>query len=495
MNPRNVAVAVNVDADYHTPSPFHPPEDVVEAPFPERAEANDCYLLVRRALYLAGLDRARFGTPAWNPLADLVKPGDRVLVKPNFVKESHPRDPAGWRYVLTNGAIIRAAIDYLWKALDGRGTIWVGDAPQTDSSFTKVAEVLGLNDMITYLKLNGVDVTLVDLRQEEWISRDGVIVERQRLAGDPRGYVEFDLGQHSEFKDHHGAGRYYGADYDSAELNGHHSNGKHEYKVAASAIVCDVLFSIPKLKTHKKTGITVSLKNLVGINGDKNWLPHHTEGNPATGGDEHPDSDAMHRLERRFAAEFRQASLSLPWFGPMLHRVARRAGTKLFGSTENVIRSGNWWGNDTTWRMCLDLNRLALYGDSAGQMPSGPKLDPKRHLVLVDGVIAGEGRGPMNPDPVAAGLVLFGANPASVDAACAILMGFDPERIPVIREAFRPRCFPITDWGWREVRLLADRPAWNTSLAEVPAASTFRFSPHFGWAGKIERQSNDSHEQ
>ena len=51
---------------------------------------------------------------------------------------------------------------------------------------------------------------------------------------------------------------------------------------------CDLFVNLPKLKTHKKTGITCSLKNFVGINGDKNWLPHHTEGVPANGGDEFP---------------------------------------------------------------------------------------------------------------------------------------------------------------------------------------------------------------
>ena len=32
--------------------------------------------------------------------------------------------------------------------------------------------------------------------------------------------------------------------------------------------------SLPKLKTHKKAGITCALKNLIGINGNKEYLPH-----------------------------------------------------------------------------------------------------------------------------------------------------------------------------------------------------------------------------
>ena len=38
---------------------------------------------------------------------------------------------------------------------------------------------------------------------------------------------------------------------------------------------------MPKLKTHKKCGVTISLKNLVGLNTNKNLLPHHSLGTPS----------------------------------------------------------------------------------------------------------------------------------------------------------------------------------------------------------------------
>ena len=124
---------------------------------------------------------------------------------------------------------------------------------------------------------------LIDLRREQWTNRDGVITVAG-CRGDPYGNIAFDLGNASEFAGHRGAGRYYGADYDSNKVNQHHLDGRHEYLLAGSAIGCDVLINLPKLKTHKKAGVTLSLKNLVGINTDKNWLPHHTEGDPARGG-------------------------------------------------------------------------------------------------------------------------------------------------------------------------------------------------------------------
>ena len=76
-------------------------------------ESNTVYEAVRRCLYHAGLDRERFGSTEWNPFHGLVRPGDFVLLKPNLVKEAHPRDPDGWKYVLTHGSIIRAVSDYV----------------------------------------------------------------------------------------------------------------------------------------------------------------------------------------------------------------------------------------------------------------------------------------------------------------------------------------------------------------------------------------------
>jgi hypothetical protein len=167
--------------------------------------------------------------------------------------------------------------------------------------------------------------------------------------------------------------------------------------------------------------------------------------------------------------------------------VARRAGKPVFGDTEITIRSGNWFGNDTVWRMCLDLNKIASYGNADGSLRDPQRQSRKRHYVLVDGILAGQGRGPLNPDPIEAGVVLFGVHPPSVDAACAYLMGFDPDKVPIVSRAFQCRKFPLSEHGWRDIVVRSNNPVWNRPLPEISAGDTFHFEPHFGWRGHIEQ--------
>jgi len=484
-----VVISRSREAGYAKLAPFHPSSTYPEYAFRECSTGpNSAYEEIRNCFHLAGLDAGNFGTPEWNPLRAFIKPGQFVVLKPNLVKEGHPRDPEGWQYILTHGSVIRAVADYVWKALDFRGKVAIADAPQTDSSFERIIRVLGLDVVQGFYQAQGLKFELIDLRKEEWTNSGGVIVERRQLPGDPNGYIAFDLGEHSELVRHQGAGHYYGADYDAGEVNRHHSGGRHEYLISGSVMQCDVLFNLPKLKTHKKAGITISLKNLVGVNGDKNWLPHHTENAAGRSGDEHPQPGFMHKLERKIAAGLRKVALSSPKIGPRMLRFARKFGRPIFGDTEEVIRSGNWWGNDTLWRMCLDLNKLVLYGNPNGTMRRETIENRKPHLVLVDGILAGQGRGPMNPDPVPAGIIAFGTLPPAVDAACAYLMGFDPDRIPIVRQAFRCQRFSLADSGWRDISVISNEPDWNGKICEIDDRCTYHFEPHFGWKGKIERR-------
>ncbi|MFI4941917.1 MAG: DUF362 domain-containing protein [Burkholderiales bacterium] len=417
-------------------------------------------------------------------LASALRPRDReplVVVKPNWVREAHQLDRDVWMPVITHPTVVLAVVEALAEALEGAGTIAICDAPITYADFSAILKRGDLEARLAALRSSwpGVRVELIDLRRETWTVKDDVVVERRPNPPDPRGYVALDLGRDSLFYGHQGEGRYYGADYDAGVVNRHHHGLVQEYLVSGTAIACDLFVNVAKLKTHKKTGITCCLKNLVGINGDKNWLPHHTEGSPGSGGDEFPKDALAHSLESQFRRLGRRAALELPLVGPWALRHMRSVGMRVLGDSLTTIRNGNWRGNDTCWRMALDLNRALLYGNSDGSLRDAVS---KPYLGIVDGIVGGEGNGPLCPDAVASGIMLAGVDPAAVDAIACRLMGFEPGSLPLVEHAFDSHRWPIA--GRRDVDVVDAGSGATTSWEALRAAMPRTFRPHFGWSSR-----------
>jgi hypothetical protein len=247
-----------------------------------------------------------------------------------------------------------------------------------------------------------------------------------------------------------------------------------------------VFINLPKLKTHKKAGVTLSLKNLVGINGDKNFLPHYTEGTPSTGGDQFPDTGFGHSVESIGIKMLRKIALAVPAVGPWAYRKAKIVGQKLVGKTSQVVRSGNWFGNDTTWRMCLDLNRILLYGNEDGQLRKDAAKNQKRYLSIIDGIIGGDGDGPIDVDRVQSGVLMLGTDPICTDAVAATIMGLDPTKLAMINNGFSLDRFKISDQSLDTINVVSNIDSWCRPLAKIDNSTTLRFRPHFGWREHIE---------
>ena len=480
--------------EYALTPPYSPGADYPEYPFGMGArsgEGNPAYEGVRDTLRLLRMDEEHYGRRDWNPFGGLMRPGDSVVLKPNFVRDFRETEPGHGDCLITHGSVIRAVLDYVYIALDGKGRIIIADAPQNDADFEAIRRITGLDAIQEfYSRHAGFDVEVYDLRQERARKIDGVIVGHRELPGDPQGYVKVDLGEESAFAEiTDRCHLLYGSEYDTAEIRAHHHDETHEYLISRTILAADCVISLPKVKTHKKTGITVNMKNLVGINGNKNWLPHHRQGTPAQGGDEFADDRMKRRIERKVVGCFKQV---FPLLGPLRGAVAGTAkslGKKLFGDTNNgTVRSGNWYGNDTTWRMVIDLNRIFLYADTEGRLHDRPV---RRFFGVVDGIIAGEGNGPLDATPKSAGIVAAGTNPVAIDMACARLMGFDPQRLPVIRRAFDPHPRPLVDFDRDQITVCSNDTRFTGQLSEFRGAF-LAFAPHFGWKGRVEIATKDS---
>jgi hypothetical protein len=78
-----------------------------------------------------------------------------------------------------------------------------------------------------------------------------------------------------------------------------------------------------------------------------------------------------------------------------------------------------------------------------------------------------------------------------MDAGAAWLIGFDPERIPIVRQAFRCRHYPLVDLALPDVRVISNNPGWNKRLTEIEAETCYHFKPALGWVNQVERHSAD----
>ncbi|HSK65119.1 MAG TPA: DUF362 domain-containing protein, partial [Pyrinomonadaceae bacterium] len=240
--------------------------------------------------------------------------------------------------------------------------------------------------------------------------------------------------------------------YDPRLMAKTHGRGRHRYLVARDVMTADVVINLPKLKTHKKAGITCALKNLIGINGNKEYLPHHRLGGTDLGGDCYPGDSKVKRMLEYAADQQNLAdggAKARVWGGvaTQLNRVLHLLGDELG-------IEGSWSGNDTIWRTGLDLNRIILYGGVDGSMGSSPQ---RRVVHLADAIVAGQGDGPLAPQPLPLGLLFAGNNPAVVDWFGARLLGYDPELLPIVREAFGSFRWPIVRSRPSDVTFVGDQ--------------------------------------
>ncbi|WP_303147853.1 DUF362 domain-containing protein [uncultured Cloacibacillus sp.] len=417
-------------------------------------------------------------------LEEIVAPGDKVVIKPNWVKESHLYRPNDWEYVITHPAVIKLVLDKVIQILNGKGEIYIIEAPQTDSDYEEIIRRIRFKELIDELqKKTTVKISYFDLREEQWFYKQGIIVGRKRLAGDPNGYVEINLKNDSEFYGKTNE-NYYGADYDMEETRQYHNEHDNIYVISKTVLNADVFINIPKLKTHKLAGITCCLKNLVGACVIKNSIPHHTLGTPTNGGDKFPFESSKNNGEDNLK---NLALKLLKWKNPIINYpfiVLKKIAGCFFGSPQSdVIRNGAWYGNDTIWRAILDLNKILFYADKNGKMCVTPQ---RKYFAVVDGVIAGEGKGPMAPDPKPVGILLSGTNPVYIDTVAATLMGFDFIKIPTLCKAYTLRNFNLCTCSSDTIKI-KDNQLNTQSLVDITALGRINiFQPHPGWRNHIE---------
>ena len=317
-----------------------------------------------------------------NPFEGYIKPGMRVFIKPNWVASRWRKscDHTDSLYcVITHPAVIEAVADRVAQALCGAGEIIIADNPSIDADFEELMEFTGIRRLESKYD---VPCHIYDLRPlvckdlKDYGKKDKMTPQ----PGDPNGEVELNLGKNSLL---------YGVDsslfrgvFDEREETvAAHTGDTQLYTMSKSLYDADVYISIPKLKTHQKVGATLNLKGQVGAMTRKNQLVHWRIGSPETGGDEYPDRASWERAQ----------------------------GAK-------VTHRGSHPGNDTIWRMVVDLYKSLLTKE-------------RKYFTIIDGIMGGEGQGPFCPTSKHSNVLIGAFDFLLADIAAVRYMGINPEKV------------------------------------------------------------------
>jgi uncharacterized protein (DUF362 family) len=478
----DVAIVQDSNMDYCREAPFHPSFKYAEYPFQHYSRENSVYNAVRMLFLRLGLDREHYNTKDWNPLGQLISPGDAVVIKPNLVRQYNPKGSMDAQ--ITQGSVIRAVLDYVYLSLKGKGSITIGDAPVQSCNFEGVVKIAGVDRIVEYYNLNTkVKIRLIDFRKYTGHPQRSGMMARTELLGDPEGYTLINLGEYSEFsgKDNDWK-KFRVTNYDSEAMQKYHNDNNHSYLVANSVLHANVIINLPKLKTHRKAGMTCALKNMVGIIGSKDCLPHHRIGARNDGGDEYLHKDLRKSaLTRLHEIQDTTKSSVIGTLGLIGEYVIR--GTQCILPSPDIYSEGSWYGNDTIPRTIMDLNKILLFANKIGLLEVNRQ---RKVFTIVDAIVAGEKEGPLEPSPKSIGTLVAGENSVAVDLVCSQIMGFDYHKIPTLNHAQSSQklniCGDLTD----TIQIHGDE---IIKLSEVFERYGHRFCPTSGWRGHIENES------
>lgn len=351
--------------------------------------------------------------------------GKKILLKPNWVRHNLCNEDQVC--LRTHDSFLLAALDVLLEKKPE--SIVVGDAPIQGCKWDKIWDDGFLKEIYRLSTHYAVPIKIMDFRRVTFDpTKNNPIKNRHPLSE----YIIYDLGEDSYLEPISSENNIFRVNnYDPDRLAESHSKGIHKYCITKEIFEADLVVSLPKIKTHQKTGITGALKNLVGLNGDKDYLPHHRVGGSGFGGDCYPGKNILRRIAefaKDYADKNQGKKIYWAWLysGLILWRLS-------FPQKVHSLAAG-WYGNDTCWRMVMDLNKILIYGKNDGSLSNSPQ---REIYSLCDGIIAGQGDGPLYPSPLGLGMMSFTNNNLINDVCMATLMGFDVQKIPLLREVLK----------------------------------------------------------
>jgi len=471
------------------PKTFHPPKFYPEFDdlqlHSETDATNHVYDSIREVFRLLEYDKKNLDTPQWNPLTSIIKSGDTVLIKPNLVKHTSSRKETTLEELITHPSIIVAVLDYVILALKNKGTIIFGDSPIQEADFKEIMNYLKITDLVKrYKTKTSIKFEITDFRKERAINRNFSTIQRIKLQGDKRGYSTIDLAEKSALFDITTQFRNFRVtNYDIKKMTGFHYENHHSYIITNSALNADVIFSLPKIKTHRKAGFTCALKNLIGINGSKDCLPHHRKGSIEEGGDEYIHKSLRKRILSRIDEKRAKSKSKIFCFFLHSFKGVIYLTEKIF-RYKDPYKEGSWYGNQTIPRTIVDLFYIINFADKNGELTDTKK--KRKTFTITDGIIGGEGDGPLRPVRKETGVLVASEDFIANDLIVSYIMGFNPSKIPTFSFSLKSKININDINSIDDIKILSNIQNLN-SKEQLAATFPNCYEPTTGWKDHIER--------
>lgn len=448
---------------------------------------------VEEAFCMMGYDAEHIGKPEWNPLGEIIRPGDKVLIKPNMVMHRNYNLHGGIECLFTQSSVVEAVLKYVVRALGGSegGQVIVADAPMQACDFDQLITEFGYQEMIDNYQRQYPEINfkLKDLRGIKSVWKNGFY----RYHENPNvEQMVVRLDANSEFAnlppERIAAMRV--TDYDPDIMLQHHNAERHEYAVAKDILDADVIINMPKPKTHRKAGITSALKNLVGMCVRKEYLPHHTNGeyteeSSKEGGDAYKNRTVFRRVQDYLLDYKNRCAQTYNWpkLAWLLQQLLRANNLFARFLCEEEFSEGNWYGNHTISKTITDLNKIVFYAKKNGEMSPDGKKKVRRYLIVADMIVAGDGEGPLSPSPNPLGIIGVADNPVCFDEVIATLYGAKMEYMHTINQARSTSDgkYPLVN-NEEKACIKSNVHAWNgKKCQDIKLKDKLLVTPTTGW--------------
>ena len=166
--------------------------DEIFPELPDVALPSTALMLLRTLLKNASFDLENYGKPNWNPLGDIIKKGDKVLLKPNWVMDRNSLPEEGLDCLVTHPSIIESILYYVVKAQPTE--IIIGDAPIQTCDFDRLVRRSGLEEVVKRFKALECTIKICDFRLTKSV---GLWAGKVKIDQIPDGFRIFDLANTS----------------------------------------------------------------------------------------------------------------------------------------------------------------------------------------------------------------------------------------------------------------------------------------------------------